>query len=427
MSLVSQDGDKGQEYMFVNDKLQGKSNIIHGMPVIFCTRVIDDSRNLRAEEVFRRFVNITPNSTKEKIKEANRIISKRYGLLPEEYNDQIVSNDDKQRAIEKVGYMVEHLKKHTEHLKPKESSIRILFEETLSHTMPYDDVFQMTVFDMLARYLTIITKVKMCSRARFVHNTIHAFYPIPTFNDLKQAFGLMETGGSNVRPYLAEMYNEVIFPLYSKIKEPRVDKDGYGNILASEEMKGLKVREITDGAKQTLDLTISTKDIYGKYLTPMVEFGLINWTKSLISGREKIYYPVDEEATRVHYLFPDDDMRLIVRDKYFYPSKDVLEQSYGSRSKQSCNEGGKKNIFDIYKLEDHEGKEITVSELIDRYLSNPEICFKKGWILPPYYSEGPFPVRVKPKPEPELEPEPQDYVLSNLITSKPPSRPNLLT
>jgi hypothetical protein len=30
-------------------------------------------------------------------------------------------------------------------------------------------------------------------------------------------------------------------------------------------------------------------------------------------------------------------------------------------------------------LEDHESKEITISELIERYLSNPELCFKRGW------------------------------------------------
>ena len=66
MSLISQDGEKDQEYMFVDDKLQGASNIIHGMPTIFYTRVLDDSRNTRSEEIFRRFVNVTPSATKEK-------------------------------------------------------------------------------------------------------------------------------------------------------------------------------------------------------------------------------------------------------------------------------------------------------------------------------------------------------------------------
>jgi hypothetical protein len=283
MSLISQDGeDDQQEYIYTNDKLQGKTNVLNGMPVIFYTRVIDDTRNLRAEEITRRFVNVTPNSTKEKIREANRIISKRYGLLPEEYDEEIVSNDDKERAKTTVANLVEHLKAHTKHLKPKESGIRIVFEETLGHTMPYDDVFQMTVFERLERYLSIITKAKMCSRARFVHRKTAAFYPIPTYQDLKETFKLMETAGSNVRPYLAVMYNEVIYPLYDQIKAPRTDG------TTTEQCKGLRVQKIIDGVKDKLHFTISNKRIHDKYVTPMIELGLINWIKCELKGNEKI-------------------------------------------------------------------------------------------------------------------------------------------
>jgi hypothetical protein len=271
MSLISQDGEKDQEYMFVDDKLQGASNIIHGMPTIFYTRVLDDSRNTRSEEIFRRFINVTPSATKEKVQEAaNRITFKRYGLLPEEYDDQVVSKDDKQRAKMIVGDIVDLLKEHTAYLGPKESGVRILFEETLSHAMPCNDVFQMTVSDRMARYLAIITKVKMSSRPKFVHKMTGAFYPISTFDDLKEAFSLMEMGGSNIRPYLVVMYNEVIFPLYSQIDEPRTDKDENGNILAKERYKGLRVQEIIDGAKDILHFNIAAKEMYNKYLTPMV-------------------------------------------------------------------------------------------------------------------------------------------------------------
>lgn len=379
MSLVSQDSERDQEYMFVDDKLQGTSNIIHGMPVIFYTRVLDDTRNTRAEEVFRRFVNISPSATKEKTQEANRITFKKYGLLPDEYGDQIVSRDDKQIAKEIVENMVEHLKVHTKFLQHKESGVRILFEETLSHTMPYNDVFQMTVSDRLARYLTIITKVKMCSRPKFVHKTTGAFYPIATFGDLKDAFSLMQTGGSNIRPYLVAMYNEVIFPLWSEIEEPRTDKNEDGNVIAREKEKGLRVKEIIEGAKKTLNLTISSKEIHYKYLIPMAELNLINWARSVLKGNEKIYYPADPDSPKVNTLFPDDELKLTVTNKSFYPTKEYLEQSYGFRSKLLLEHGGKKNISDIYRLEDHECNEITISDLIERYFSNPELCFRIGW------------------------------------------------
>lgn len=375
MSLVSQDSERDQEYLFVDDKLQGTSNIIHGMPVIFYTRVLDDTRNARAEEVFRRFVNVTPSATREKVQEANRITFKRYGLMPEEYGDQVVSGTDKLRAKEIVANMVEHLKAHSEYLGPKESGVRILFEETLSHAMPCDDVFQMTVSDRLARYLSIITKVNMCSRPRFVHKATGAFYPVSTFEDLKEAFSLMEMGGSNIRPYLVVMYNEVIYPLYSEMDEPKKDKDSSGNVLDAEKIKALRAQEIIDGAKERLGLTISSKAIHYKYLIPMAELGLINWAKSELKGNEKIYYPSDPDSPKVHSLFPEDDLRLTVNDEAFYPNSKNLEQSYGFRSKLSYKEGGK-NISDIYRLEDPEGTEITLAELIDKYLSNPELCFK---------------------------------------------------
>ena len=119
MSLISQDGEENEEYMFVDDKLHGTSNIIHGMPVIFYTRMLDDTRHARAEEIFRRFVNVTPNTTKEKVQEANRVTFKRYGLLPEEYGIQVVSSEEKTKAKEIVAKLVEKLINHTKYLQPK--------------------------------------------------------------------------------------------------------------------------------------------------------------------------------------------------------------------------------------------------------------------------------------------------------------------
>src|SRR5262249_49145333 len=121
MSLVSQDSERDQEYLFVDtsSKIEGTSNIIHGMPVIFYTRVIDDTRNARAEEVFRRFLNVSPSANTDKIHEANRITFKRRGLLPDEYDDQIVSREDKEQAKEIVANVVEQLKAHTSYLGPK--------------------------------------------------------------------------------------------------------------------------------------------------------------------------------------------------------------------------------------------------------------------------------------------------------------------
>ena len=271
-------------------------------------------------------------------------LEKRYGLLPERYGDQVVSKDDKQRAKMIVGDIVDLLKSHTAHLGVKESGVRILFEETLSHAMPSDDVFQMTVSDRMARYLAIITKVKMSSRAKFVHRKTGAFYPIATYGDLKEAFSLMEMGGSNIRPYLVVMYNEVIYPLYSQIDEPRTDKDENGNVIARERYKGLRVQEIIEGSKEILG-SISAKEMYNKYLTPMVELSLLNWQKSIIKGSEKIFMPSNIEASKVFSMFPDTkDLKLEVSDKAYWPSKESIEQSYAIWY-QNCPQSAGVKIF----------------------------------------------------------------------------------
>jgi hypothetical protein len=94
---------------------------------------------------------------------------------------------------------------------------------------------------------------------------------------------------------------------------------------------------------------------------------------------------------------------------------------------------GIKNIFEIYRLEDHLGNEITIGELVDKYLNNPELCFKEGWELPPCYSEGKYWIRME-KPKAVFNDNDNgnnsnntsdSEVLINLTEDIPPPRPTL--
>ena len=72
LSLISQDSERDQEYTFVEQSGSGKfgtrTNILTGTPVIFTTRVIDDTENKRFAEKNRRFINVTPNTSEAKNK-----------------------------------------------------------------------------------------------------------------------------------------------------------------------------------------------------------------------------------------------------------------------------------------------------------------------------------------------------------------------
>lgn len=112
MSLLSQDSDRDQEYSFndiVGGKITPSANILRGMPVLFTTRVMDDTRNTRFEEINRRHINVTPNTSKEKIDTAVRLIVKDCSLLPEEYDTQIVSRKHQQKARDTIAKIVQNL------------------------------------------------------------------------------------------------------------------------------------------------------------------------------------------------------------------------------------------------------------------------------------------------------------------------------
>ena len=115
MTLLSQDSPKDQIYAFT-DKTSGSGkliqsrNRIRGMPVIFTTQVIDDTDSQRFEEKNRRFIHVTPNTSKEKIREANRLTAIKYGYLKDEYDKLLVNRADLEKAKRIISIIIAKLK-----------------------------------------------------------------------------------------------------------------------------------------------------------------------------------------------------------------------------------------------------------------------------------------------------------------------------
>jgi hypothetical protein len=236
----------------------------------------------------------------------------------------------------------------------------------------------MTVADRMTKYLSIVTKVNMDSRCKVVDMETGQFWPISTFEDLKETLILMERGASGVRPYLTMWFNDVFIPAFDSLEDkPNEDRDFNGNLLAIERYVGLNMKQLASKTKAVFGgPTLSSKDLLNKYVYPLINLGIINKAKSEMDGRQIICFPVEESGNIIFSLFEDpDDIRLKVSDIEIYPLKQLLEESFGSLSNYSSKAGvGRK-----YQLIDPEGHEITSSNLIDKYLCNPESCFKKDW------------------------------------------------
>ena len=380
MSLMSQDSSRNQEYIFT-DRTEGKKtestgNIIQGMPVIFSAQVIDDSESKRFGEKNRRSILITPNTDDDKLRSAIQLMGKK-GLLPEAYDEQVVSRADQKLAREIVEIIVEKLIAHSEPLESREYGVEVPFHFAIANSIPLQGgVWSMTVMKRTMLYLSIITKTHMDQRPRIVNTETGAFYPISTFEDLKETLTLMERGASNIRAYLAKAYNDAILPAYKALDgKVKTAEDRDGRIIAQESHCGQTTEEIAQELHERLGIPLpGIKETYDKYLKPLSNHGLINYSKSVTNGKENLWYPVDEK-TNAYSLFSSADLRLEITDPSGYPDINVLEQNYGSLSRRYA-EGWVENKKNNFRLLDVDDQEITVDELLEKYYQHPEICFR---------------------------------------------------
>jgi len=392
MSMISQDSND-QLYEFSDKsntgKIGSKINRLRGTPTIFNTQVIDDTRQVRYQEKNRRLIHVIPNTSTEKIHSAMGLIGQRYGLVDEEYGIQVVSGADKERAKEIVSIMTDKLIDHSKLLGPKESGVKISFTKSIAHGIHKGgDIGEwgMTVMDRVMRYLTIITKVNMDSRPRIIDTKTGKFYPISTFEDLREALDLMGMASSMLRPYVAHWYNTVFLPTFKELPDEhhKVTKEIKG--LESEKQQitimqeteiGLTSKELAQKTYEIMNIPISVDGVRKQYLYPLSNMGVINMTRSVINRSENLYSPVEDS---VFSLFDDDgDSRLKICDFRLYPNKRIIEEEYRTIVKHDAKEGLENSNFQRYKILDIDGTEMTVHQLIDKYLSNPDTCFVKGY------------------------------------------------
>ena len=383
MTLLSQDTPKDQIYAFTDKssgsgKLIQSRNRIRGMPVLFTTQVIDDTDNQRFEEKNRRFIHVTPNTSREKIREANRLTALKYGHLPDEYDQLVVSRDDITKAKQVIRIIIAKLIQHTKHLEPKSTGVKIPFAMTILGSLPDDGrVWQMTVAERLMKYLSMNTKLHMDQRPRLVHKETGAFYPIATFEDLKDTLLLMERAASNMRPYLAEWYDRVFLEAYKK--QGNVCKE-YQNDIGlpmKENYVGVTTEELAAETKEIMEVhKPSTDEIRENYLGPLINQGLIEKVPSNRDRRQNIYFPVDPAANDNGKT---NTSKVVVSDPNLYPTRNLIEELFRTLVKYPARDSIFFDQITDYRIEDENGQKVELEELLDRYFSEPERYFEKGF------------------------------------------------
>jgi hypothetical protein len=109
--------------------------------------------------------------------------------------------------------------------------------------------------------------------------------------------------------------------------------------------------------------TTSTTHIYENYLRPLTKQGVINSVRSVINGKENLYYPVNQENESNASILPltEEDCRLIINKSF--DEKNVLEESFRTLLGRRSNWGG----VNKYKVIDIDASEISLTDLLERY------------------------------------------------------------
>src|SRR6185312_8789416 len=206
MSILSQD-TKEQLYIFTDKdnsgrRLQSRTVLLRGSPLIMSTQVVDDTRNNRFAEKNRRFINVNPDTTENKIGEAMRQMAIKLGGLAEDF-EVIVSKEDIKRSKEIVAKLCKKLYNHNQgflYNDIKDNGAKIPYASILYSSLPTSDAWSMTVLTRLINYIAIITIVNMDSRPKIVDTETGLYYPISIYDDLKESLQIMETASLSIRP-----------------------------------------------------------------------------------------------------------------------------------------------------------------------------------------------------------------------------------
>lgn len=249
----------------------------------------------------------------------------------------------------------------------------------------------MTVAGRLVRYLSVIALINMSSRPKLINMQTGRTWIIPNYKDLKKALQLMESVASEVRPYIAHWYNSVFKPAYDSLTEPdfkllyKKNQDGqeYEERI-TEDRIALTPDQLKVKTSQVLGIPKpGSEELLNKYLYPLLNQGIIDKIPSATDKRAKIYFPSDEDRSLSSLFANSDDIRLQLKNPAVYPSKEVMKQVIDSILELDIPKNTKENTITdtlekmkIYKIIDTDGEELTAHEVVDKYLSNPEICFR---------------------------------------------------
>jgi hypothetical protein len=275
---------------------------------------------------------VNPDMSQKKIAEAIRLQAMKWGAPKGEYEHNVISQKDKEKARQIVLILRAKLKQISKSLGHKEAGVFIPYYKTIVESLPKSNLWDITIADRLFRYLTMSTRIHCDCRPKIVYSNGRVEL-IAMFDDMREALYLMQGSGSRgIRPYILEWFNKVLLPLYkskNNVKATGLNSQGKE---VTETHVGVTTDELITKTLEMEGKSTNSKQLLEGYLYPLENQGLIDSVQSVINKNRKIFFPIESASSKTFFhSFSNqtneliDNICLNVINSEVYPSKDMLE------------------------------------------------------------------------------------------------------
>ena len=250
--------------------LRVKESIIRGWPaVVFCSAK-NEAHDRLWDEIETRFDIISPNTDVIKYKEANKFTSLKMGIP--EFAGGLVSNQEDEKYarfyVKKINETISGLCKHNH------NPVWNPFNQIMADSFPSNEGVSMRHYTRLMSYCNIETLINADINYKIIFETKDKElqqYIITSLKDIESAISILGNV-SVIPPDKIKFLNDIFEPCLKETLE-----------------EGVASNKLAEKYKNAYQKNITPKKILENFLTPLCDYGILDFTKNPDDMRQNLY------------------------------------------------------------------------------------------------------------------------------------------